>query len=122
MNVMHRVTRNEEWNHEPLRLTCSAVRVAVGMLALAAITVGTAIAQPPPSDTSSAPPLLYPYAIAAVDVDAVTLGDQPNMHGIGAMAGADGHPHLFCVDPSDHDPALFLRQQIQSGADNVRYE
>ncbi len=122
MNVLQRATCNDASNHEPLRRACSGTYPRSAVMALAAITMATAIAQSAPVDTSSAPPLLYSSAIASVDVDAVTLADQPNMHGIGAMVGPDGHTRLFCVDPSEHEPVLLLRQQINSGADSIRYE
>ena len=122
MNVLQRAKRNAS-NHEPLRRACSGTYPRSAVLAMVAVAMATAaIAQSPPVDTSFAPPLLYSSAIASVDVDAVTLADQPNMHGIGALVGPDGHTRLFCVDPSEHEPVLLLRQQINSGADSIRYE
>lgn len=120
MTVLPRANRNNASNHGPLGRARSDRCLLSGVLALATITMSSAIAQFPPADTSTAP--AHPSAIASVDVNAVTLADQPHMHGIGAMVGPDGHTRLFCVDPSEHEPVVLLRQQINSGADSIRYE
>lgn len=97
-------------------LSTTSLLAAAIVLASAA---ATASAAPPPPPPAQAPP---DQVISPVDVHAASLSDQPNIHAIGAIAGPDGKPHLFCIDPSEVNPASRLRQQMQHGADTLRYQ
>lgn len=122
MNTYPLASRNENSSHDPRRQPSLMPHLLSALLALAALVAGAATAQASPPDTPSTPALVDADPIAQVDVYAETLRDQPNMHGIGVITGPDGQPRMYCVDPSEHNPALRLYQQLQSGADSVRYQ
>ncbi len=116
------ITTHTTLGHNPLhRYTRTACRVGLALAAVATATIVVA-GQPPSSDTPPFAPLVWPQPISQVDVHAATLRGQPNMHGIGVMIGPDGHPRMFCVDPSEANQPALLRLELQSGADTVRYK
>ncbi len=94
-----------------------------GLGAAAALAMATAAAaQPPHSASPTASGLAGSAPISRVDISAPSLADQPNMHGLGVTRGPDGHPHIFCTEPSDPLQLDRLRLDLQRGDNSVRYQ